>query len=210
MRQYFWVVLPNVSITQNMFLQILSKTKKGNKSSDSTTKKSVVGTRHITQADGSKMPMIVNKFMDASQMAHKIGNTFPDLGLPATEIKVGAEELRRIVSRLTVDDIVSMEEWVYFAYKTHSFLNGDRYIPILYRKSYGGYYRMQEYFSEYVPEDRLGVLVEDVKQLDTDVLVLRNENILEFINYVRLCHCCGRVSDLSSPLSKPFLKYADK
>ncbi len=107
--------------------------------------------------------------------------------------------------------------WEYVAYWTHTFLNGRRVIPVIIDHVSQTVIDVSCVFSELVAEDNMGVIVDDVSELDlgpmlgiAGIPLKANISIIpSYIRYfsgIRMCASCGVVSDHGEALEKPWLE----
>lgn len=109
-------------------------------------------------------------------------------------------------------------------YVLHNFLNGSRVLPIVVNESLHCFYEVKGFdgvwkgvgLDERVPEDGMGLLfeggVEEAKDVLSGMLGFTREDIkvINYLSSVRLCACCGVVSDHSVVRSDPWKKFANK
>lgn len=106
----------------------------------------------------------------------------------------------------------------YLSYWTHSFLNGKRVIPLLVDHMSQTVMDITPVFPELAAEDGMGVLIQDIAELNIGSLInippttriYGPLNILpttiRYFSSIRMCASCGVVSDHGEALDKPWLE----
>lgn len=163
---------------------------------------SLIHVKHLCQKDGSRFKVIYSKNYDPVDIIHRLKVLFPDSPEVWSETKPQQNTILTITEHC-LQGLFPKEDYEYRAYWTHTFLNGKRMIPIIINKPAKTFYNASCLFEQFTPEDDIGVLVDDEKQL-----VLGEDWFPEVINYhsfIRLCSCCGIVSNISKPKTNPWL-----
>ena len=157
------------------------------------------------QQDGSIFRSIPSK-LSAEDTLHKlfpVSYQRPDVW---TETILDMVRLKEIFKRDTEEKRGNLK---YVAYWLHTFLNGRRYYPLVINPDLRTFYDVSFMFEYLSPADDFGVLVEDnFQKLGIESLGL--PEVIEYQSYIRLCHTCGNVSDVSKPLLDPWMAYKRK
>lgn len=183
----YWHILPSADTTQELNMKSIKSA-------------SMLYVRYLYQKDGSRFKCIYSKNFDAVDIVKRLEVLFPHrppIWVP-TPIDVD-----RLLGRLK-SGLLNPEKYEYRVYHTHTFLNGKRYLPIIIAKTGGTFYAVENLFKNYTPEDDLGLLVDNEEQL---VLPFTDwiPKVITYQSFVRLCPCCGVVSDISKPKKNPWL-----
>lgn len=154
--------------------------------------------KHLYQKDGSRFKTIYTKVLGPYDIVKRIDRAYPGQKIIWTESRrENPEELLRTAQA------GEGEEWVYACYITHAFLNGFRCFPIVINFTRKTCYHLSALFPDYIPEDDLGVLVEDTYDLTLDKLGTPID--VWYLANKRMCACCGVVSDVTQPRKFPWV-----
>jgi len=186
-KKHYWHPFPEESMPQDQNIGPL-------KSAD------LLYVKYLYQKDGSRFKCIYTKRFSGPDIAHRLSLMAEDREAPAVEKMCDAEMLLENIR----SEIISPLTHEYVAYKTHQFLNGCRYTPLIKSKKSTVFYHASCLFPLLRPEDDFGVLAEKEQDLALPVIGW-SPVIINYQSYVRLCACCGVVSDISKPKSNPWL-----
>lgn len=157
---------------------------------------------NIAQQDGSRLKVIKSKKLPWYEIAARLYELYPDKGEIWTGLNYSQEHLDRLLQK--------RDKLEYRGYWMHTFLNAIRVYPILIDRDMKTFMDLSKHFKEFQPEDDIGVLIKSPD--DTEKLVVSGLSIqlLQYQSYVRLCHCCGVVSNTSKPKKTPWAAYKSR
>lgn len=201
-------VLPGVAqITQEENMEVVPSVAGGGRSK-----------KIIMQPDGSRF-VCIKWAHDAIDLRDRIREQIPGRRqlLVETYFKRSFEAkdfLERYILRPDLGDIEYRLYWL------HTFLNGRRFIPVIVLKKLqtfvyvGGY----SFFPDNQPDDDFGILIEnpDDGWDSRDYAVCKigqhtfYPRIYDYRSFVRLCPCCGIVSDTSKSRNNPWKDYRQR
>lgn len=183
---------------------------------------SLLQTGFFYQKDGSRFKYIrtnkrLKRILKGPDIIHRIYTMMPSIRTIWPQ-----EEFPSDVTRL--DGGLEEGRVRLVLYVLHNFLNGSRVLPIIVNESLHCFYEVKGFddlwkgvgLDERVPEDGMGLLfeggVEEAKGVLGGMLGFTRDNIqvINYLSAVRLCACCGVVSDHSVVKSDPWKKFANK
>lgn len=154
-------------------------------------------TKHLYQKDGSRFKTIYTKLLGPVDIVKRIERGYPGQKIIWVESRRDAPKDLLSAATGTPD-----EEWVYVTFVTHAFLNGFRCFPVVINYTRKTCYNLSPLFSEFIPEDAVGVLVEDTYDLGIEGLGAPVD--IHYYAKKRMCPCCGVVSDVTRPRKYPW------
>lgn len=157
--------------------------------------------RYLAQKDGSRFKCLYEgrSGFITQQMIERIREYFPKQDELYTTIEHDYDRLMQRIKR----GVVGPHNHVFRVYRTHKFLNGERFFPVIIHHDSKTVYDAACLFPDKVPEDDLGVFAESEDEL-TLGLSWKPE-VVDYQSFIRLCPCCNVVSDTSKPLREPWL-----
>jgi hypothetical protein len=166
---------------------------------------------HWFQKDGSRFKVLRGRKIDGVELAQRLGVNLPGRRRIIAEKNISAWGRRKDALGEIVKAVEQgrMEEgdWIYRAYRVHDFLNASRYIPVLIVPEREIVINLTHLWSEELgPEDDLGLLVKPEKLAETLSLAGHEPEEWDYLAMIRLCRCCGIVSDMQKPRVNPWLK----
>lgn len=151
-----------------------------------------IAVKTLYQKDGSKFKTMHMKSGSGLAVINKLAAWYDGASIIWHESIITKEQLLRL----------DIEDCEYRAYHLHTFINGIRYLPILINNKLKTHYNLSKFFPNKIPEDDIGVLVKDVEELS---LLNQTPEVLPYLSNMRLCSCCGRVSDVSKKYLNPWM-----
>lgn len=112
-----------------------------------------------------------------------------------------------------VSRVLGEEGGHYLAYRVNSFLNGDRYMLLVVDGTTKTVFNVAGLFPAYTPEDEFGVLLSEC-EVEQSVGIMNGRagnavvyrpTAVDYRSPIRMCKCCGFVSDMSRPKKSPWL-----
>lgn len=171
--------------------------------------------KHFMQPDGSRLKlfrgrrlyMISNDTQD--ELISIMKEYSPSIGTIWKQTYLNIEELPGIIHKCRENP----SRYIYIAYRTHNFLNGVRYIPIILDTTLQTFVDISTHFIHNLPDDDIGVIIPYENCWDTiseglDIEVPGGVLVPRIINYLgnlRLCSCCGIVSNTARPRKVPWV-----
>lgn len=152
------------------------------------------------QKDGSRFKTIYAKYLGSVDIARKVKINYPNRRPLWVET---SHTTKKTITEAIETAYNNGDRLEYYAYLMHTFLNGLRYMPIVVNYTRQHCYNLMTLFDDYIPEDDLGVFVEDLYMLNVEKLGSPVE--IDYQAHIRLCPCCGVVSNLAKPKQNPWL-----
>lgn len=161
--------------------------------------------RYEGQQDGSRLKVVYSSKFSDPEIARRLMEIAPGRPPIFLQSSATASELRDYCARGEFNP----QEHKYLVFWMHTFLNAARLIPIMVNEKAQSFYDLSPIFDTKIPEDNFGVLVDYTdKGPCIDELILPDigwmPELIEYRSKNRLCHCCGRVSDISKPIRFPW------
>lgn len=186
-KEYHWHILPSTPVAQevNMATYILGR------------RVGITG-KNIPQKDGSKFKCMFSKCLNQADIVDRLSVLAPESIKPIIQTFVTKQELLNLILTNKIDPNIC----VYRAYWTHTFLNGRRVIPVIIDPVLDTFYDASVLFPEFIPEDDIGLLINDYEDITISTPKYDwklGSNVIEYLSYVRLCPCCGIVSNTRHP-----------
>lgn len=112
--------------------------------------------------------------------------------------------------RIKNEKLMEHEGYEYITIWMHTFINKARTIPLLVNNNGFSFYDLSPLFPNLEPEDNIGTLV-DFNQggILTHELLLEGKlpRVIKYHSYIRMCHCCGVISDISKPITHSWIRF---
>ena len=135
----------------------------------------------LFQKDGSRFKSIYSALHKAPALSRRFRTFFPE--------KIVVPESPNIPPT-----------YKYIAYHSHSFLNGNRYFPLFVSDLFA--FNAAKLFPHLTPEDDIGVIANSIEELEYNGLIPEE---ISYLSYIRLCQCCGVVSNTAKPKKNPWI-----
>lgn len=153
-----------------------------------------LNTRMVPQKDGSRFKLItapaVLSTMDIIDILQRYYLTKTNL-IPETH--VNQKELHSLIRNYH-------NEFVYFIYHTHTFIDSMRVIPVLVHYKAETFYNASCLWPELNPEDNFGILITGTDDFENlRIPKVMTPEIIEYRASKHLCPTCGRIYDTEKP-----------
>lgn len=185
-----WQLLPNADCDQDKQLSSV---------------KSVGGVRaiFIAQQDGSRLK-VIRSSLPAIDIIARLG----DMGIGGGDIYTQSGRSLDSITDAWLEE--GGKDYEYIGVWMHTFLNGARVIPLLVNTKIGMFYDASSLFPGRGAADDMGVIVDVNAEgpLLSDLFIEKLEIVPRIVSYrcsMRMCHCCGMVSDISKPRVGPWI-----
>lgn len=164
-------------------------------------KQAGLSTFKLAQKDGSRFS-IIETSRKPTEIVIRIGAAHPN----RRPIWIGKRLPRAELIEALISEKLSPKNTTYLAYRTHCFLNGSRYYPILVQEQLNTFIDISNLFLEQVPEDEMGVFAEK----DAGLGIKKSDGyswiplVIDYFSEIRMCKQCGVVSNFSKPKQNPW------
>lgn len=186
----YWLLPRAHNITQDLLLQPF-------------TCSGIVQSRYIAQQDGSRLKVLRSKH-EQPEIIYYLQEKY----------NTGTIYQQDIINNNT-DLIFKLNKYYsklkFAVYWTHTFLNGARIVPVAINEDLWTFYDLSTLWPQFTPEDDFGLLIsyDENGPLVSDSLILEGPEVawelIEYFSYLRMCPCCGVVSNRKKPRKSPWI-----
>ena len=188
----YFHLFPNKNTPQDLNMKIIGR-------------KNLLFVKCIRQKEGSRFKVIYTKnHCGQVEVINRLKITYQDKFNIWQETKVSEEVLQNYVYKQRILDDSNYE---YKTYWVHTFLNGRRMFPIIINNGAKTFYNACALFKQFIPEDDLGILIDDEKELTLNERWKPEE--IDYRSSIRLCPTCGTVSNTAKSKKDPWLNVND-
>jgi len=186
-----WQLIPNANTLQETLYGLFSK--QGSK----------IRPTHIKQKDGSRLKAFISNYKPAeiAILLEQIHPNIADLYIQEPYYE-----------GLNLEKALESEDYEFYLVWLHTFLNGARVLPILSNTVSKFFIDLSPKYPDIIPEDDYGILIPyEGLVLDTSLFeeVKSKIQVVKYFSAIRMCPCCGKVSDTSMPIVNPWKGYSN-